>query len=104
MKQADPRWDYEHNLEKTVNATAPPMFVHHNIVKLDAEKVLEHRLVKSEEGEKGRRLWGSKSNTVEAFGQDLERVVWEEVKFVACDISKDLCRKAGKRLKNVYTD
>jgi alpha 1,2-mannosyltransferase len=76
--------------------------VHHNIVKLDPEKLFEHPLVKMKEGEKGRRLWGTKANTVEAFGRDLEKVVWEEVKVVACEISPDQCRKAVHRIVEVY--
>lgn len=102
MKQGSPIDDFKENAGAVVNATATPMFVHHNIVKLDPEKLFEHRLVTVKEGEKGRRLWGTKADTVEAFGRDLEKVVWEEVKIVACEISPELCRKAVHSIVEVY--
>lgn len=104
MKQAHPEWDYQHNSDRTANATERTAFVHHNIVKLDPEKLFDHHLISTKGEAKGRRLWGTKGSTVNDFGEDLERIVWEEVVKVACDISEDLCGQAERRLNDVYTD
>jgi hypothetical protein len=80
------------------------MFVHHNTIKLDPEKVFEHRLLQLKDYDGSRRLWGTTQETIETFGADIERHVWKEVKAVGCALSPQICQQIEQRFKEVYTD
>jgi alpha 1,2-mannosyltransferase len=72
---------------------ARPFFIHHNILKLDARYLLDR--LKSWRNETGQvvRLWGDRNAVIASFGYDVERVLWEELVIVACDVDDATCEK-----------
>jgi len=96
-----------------------PFFAHVNFPKLDPGQIFED----SSFGATGpttdsdgtrRRVWhGNKTDAVEFFGLDLERIVWRVVKDVACEYEgefvswnrkKNVCRKAEEYWSAVFGD
>lgn len=88
MTQHDPFDDYKRELTSSDSVVyrrtpdAKVVFVHHNILKLNPQNLLQHLDLQ--------RIWGSKDTTVAKFGHDLEAAVWEEVIYVGCEIGPAL--------------
>lgn len=91
MLQYDPTDDY--NIETA--ELRPRLFaLHHNYPKLDpvelfSDKEIEGAAVNHVTGE-FHRLIGDEKVTLERFGRDVEREMWEEMRYVACDLGTKL--------------
>ncbi|KAI1262749.1 mannosyltransferase putative-domain-containing protein [Xylariaceae sp. FL1019] len=92
--QADPQADYM--VEQTLspqatwrNATpgVDRVLVHHSWVKLNPDHIVRERHSEKRVGE---RMWGSREQTEQIHGFDLEMDVWNEVLWVACAVEKYL--------------
>jgi alpha 1,2-mannosyltransferase len=125
MKQGDPVEDYALQHAATslttgshpINSNRPTstdgeteieaartLFIHNNIVKLDAKHLFDE--AKNWHNETGHliRLWGDKDSAVDQFGFDIERVLWEELVFAACDIGGDGCEKTRDYFRTIFPD
>ena len=80
MLQYDPGHESE--------AKPVPFAVHHNYPKLDPVQLFDEKDGAAIDHVKGgyHRLLGSKEKTLERFGRDVEREIWEEVEVVACEL------------------
>lgn len=87
MMQRHPGDDFRKEVKPRV------AFIHQNAVKLNP-KGLVGRL-------DSKRMWGTKSETIEKFGYDLEAELWQEIIFVACEYGEGLWWNAGSVCKGV---
>ncbi|KAI8228156.1 Alpha-1,2-mannosyltransferase MNN21 [Colletotrichum sp. SAR 10_96] len=99
MKQADPAADFrlqggfsgadldaDHAREPPVAKKAAPLFIHHNLFKIDLFKVggaSDPMFRLDEEGKPG-RLWGPDEKLVRDSGFDVERAMWDVVLKANC--------------------
>lgn len=81
MLQYDPMVDYQH-LAKPL-----PFMVHANFPKMDPNTLFGFNspVINSVTGVH-HRLWGNKTSTIKQFGVDLEADLWEEIRYVACNL------------------
>lgn len=79
MLQHDPIDDYNGV------AKPAPFSVHANFPKMDPNGLFgaESPVIDARTG-KHHRLWETEKSVVETFGKDLERPLWEEIRYVAC--------------------
>ncbi|KAJ8059079.1 hypothetical protein OCU04_012055 [Sclerotinia nivalis] len=94
MVQHNPSDDYSTYLQEKKKGKEHPLFrkedpehrpevvfMHHNIIKLSPVEMMTW-IGKAEN--KKSRMWGDKQSTIERFKVDLEKNVWENVLWVAC--------------------
>ncbi|GAB7353392.1 hypothetical protein MBLNU459_g3867t1 [Dothideomycetes sp. NU459] len=81
MLQYDPMDDFQ-RLTKPL-----PFSVHANFPKMDPNTLFgfESPVINGVTG-KHHRLWGNKTDTIKIFGVDLEHDLWEEIRYVACEL------------------
>ncbi|KAI9844863.1 MAG: hypothetical protein M1838_001986 [Thelocarpon superellum] len=86
--QHHPQDDYEHHaLGKTLNtpdAKPRQMFVHCQTIKADAAKM---PLKYSKDVKQ--RMWGPPEAMIAKFGTDLEKDLWDELRYTACELEHD---------------
>ncbi|KAA8570206.1 hypothetical protein EYC84_002525 [Monilinia fructicola] len=95
MMQHDPQADYSTYLKEEreerehlvfrKDKTAEVVFMHHNLIKLSPVEMVDW--IKKNVG---MRMWGPKEDTIRKFKEDLERAVWEELLWVACEYGDSL--------------
>ncbi|KAL8827761.1 MAG: hypothetical protein Q9191_002989 [Dirinaria sp. TL-2023a] len=119
MVQYDPMEDYNltqhdiwHNRDKDAGGASPPrpFFLHVNVPRLNPAKVFDHEEHTTNIKGEPQHLW--QGDTIHAlFGGDVEKQVWEEVKWVSCELEnkfetwkdvKGLCDKATKYLQGAF--
>jgi hypothetical protein len=83
---------------------AHTLFIHHNILKLDARYLLDK--LESWRNEKGQvmRLWGDRNSVIASFGYDIERVLWEELAIAACYVDNATCEKMRAHFADTFSD
>ena len=107
--QPNPSDDYELRRLGDKSKTARPreLFVHHQSVKTDAARLPAMWLTDIRT-----RLWGSVETTVERFGKDVEKHMWEELVWTACELENiipdwqgktDICRDARRAFSLLTT-
>jgi alpha 1,2-mannosyltransferase len=118
MKQSDPIEDWSlsrvsKSLPKDENdgeqdkekhdEDARPIFIHNNLVKMDAAHLFES--VDSWRDGNGElvKLWGSTADMTRQFGYDVERVLWEELCEAACEIDEASCKRTKAHFEYLYT-
>ncbi|KAL9126005.1 MAG: hypothetical protein Q9217_004869 [Psora testacea] len=89
-----------------------PSFLHANVAKMNVGHLLYDDGVLYMPGtRKPIRIWGSAESNVEKFGYDVEKVVWQEMVSLACDLQhvledwkkrKGLCKKAREHYAAVF--
>ncbi|KAG9738572.1 nucleotide-diphospho-sugar transferase, partial [Aureobasidium melanogenum] len=64
-----------------------PFTIHANFPKMDPNTLFNQDgpAINHQTGEH-RRLWGDKGKTIQTFGMDVERELWEEIRHVACTL------------------
>ncbi|KAI4727905.1 nucleotide-diphospho-sugar transferase [Aureobasidium sp. EXF-10728] len=64
-----------------------PFTIHANFPKMDPNTLFHQDgpAINHQTGEH-RRLWGEKDKTIQTFGMDVERELWEEIRYVACTL------------------
>ena len=85
--QYHPNDDYElhqqHHMLSTPDGKPRQMFVHCQTIKADAAKMPAMYL-----GSVKGRMWGSVESVIQKFGTDLEKDLWDEVLFTACELER----------------
>ena len=118
MVQFDPVQDHsltKNNLyrNKDKDAAGPirPFFLHVNMPRLNPSNVFDHHEhTKNAKGEP-QRIWQGADDIIAMFNGDIEKDVWEEVKWVSCALEHKIesfkevtgiCDKATKHFEGVY--
>ncbi|KAI9860118.1 MAG: hypothetical protein M1824_003356 [Vezdaea acicularis] len=108
MVQYHPFDDYnltKHNLSRLVDESVAPTprraFVHANFPKVNPSTILTDKAVTKYSNGTRHRMWGPREDTIEKFGKDLEKDVWEQVMYVGCDLEHEF---ASWRLKKGICD
>ena len=119
MVQFDPMEDYNltqhgiwRNKDRDHAGTSPPrpFFLHVNFPRLNSAKVFDQAEHTTNLKDEHQRLWQGE-NIIPMFGEDIEKQVWEEVKWVSCELEhkfetwKDipgLCDRATKHLQSLF--
>lgn len=120
MVQHDPEEDYrltQSGLWRTRNASAAappkPFFLHVNHPKFDPAQVFDDRELLEFANGTARRTWTDGEETMDAFGGDVEKWFWEEIKGVSCELEgkvqdwvgvKDVCWKAERRWRALFEE
>ncbi|KAL0938659.1 alpha-1,2-mannosyltransferase [Colletotrichum truncatum] len=116
MKQADPAEDYrlqspnlsgDHAQEPAEEKKAKPLFIHHNLFKLDIFKVGASSDPMFRLNEEGRlsRLWGPDKKLVENSGFDVERAMWDVVLAADCGSTfYEECENLKRWYQAVFVD
>lgn len=81
-----------------------PFFIHNNNHKLDPQHILDSGYHMKKDDGTYWRLWNGKQWTVETFGFDLERKVWEAVIMTGCEINADTCERLKDYWRKVFGD
>lgn len=84
---------------KNIVPKSRPMFMHSHMPKMNAANMI------SKLDPTAKRMWGSKKDTIQTYGFDLEAQLWEEVVWTACELEhafKDW-EKKSRLCKNVQT-
>jgi alpha 1,2-mannosyltransferase len=124
MAQADPRSDFLYKAPSKSHihpedrwkaddvkngvklpAKPKPMFVHQNMYKLDPKRVLDMSGTTARtHGGNYTRIWGKPEGTIEMFGYDIERRMWEVVIEEGCrvDGESEECGKLQEYFKEVF--
>ncbi|BFZ53807.1 mannosyltransferase [Savitreella phatthalungensis] len=123
LMQMDPRADYLY-IAPSINDIPPadlwqltdvmlgevpikpkPLFVHQNMHKLDPASILseEGSTVKTKDGNHT-RMWGPLETTIENFGYDMERQVWEVILEEGCRLEDraDVCSDLKSHFDEVF--
>ncbi|TDZ25799.1 Alpha-1,2-mannosyltransferase MNN21 [Colletotrichum orbiculare MAFF 240422] len=121
MKQADPERDFQlqkahgavasdHAREPPAETKAAPLFIHHNLFKVDIMALGRATDPMFRRDEKGRfgRLWGPDRSLVEDSGYDVERAMWDTVLDAHCaadgPIASGGCVELEEWYKAVFVD
>lgn len=120
MVQFDPIQD--HNLTRqglwrvkdhTVAASPRPFFIHANFPKFNPATIFHLGGPARDENGTDRKSWTVGDKTMEAFGFDVEKDFWTEIKWVACTLEKefatwkdekDICRNTTAHWDSLYGD
>ncbi len=98
--------------EQATALTKPrPLFLHANAPEMNVAQLLDDKSVFLAGTEQRIRLWGEKNSVVELFGVDLEKVVWDEMRGLACELEGEVedwrgregvCRRANEHFKGLF--
>ena len=118
MVQYDPMQDYnltQHGIWRIKNESAAPQprpfFLHVNYPRLNPTKVFDYDEHTRNADGKEQRIWQSEKDIKKKFGKDIEKEIWQEVKYVACELEDKfetsrgqtgLCDKATKHYLGVF--
>ncbi|KAL6716040.1 mannosyltransferase [Lecanora helva] len=94
------------------NAKKPrPFFLHANVPKMNVARLLDDKSIFLPNTEQRIRLWGDKNSNTAMFGYDVEKVVWDEMRHMACDVEARpedlrgkwrLCDRANQHYKELF--
>ena len=88
-----------------------PFFLHANVPKMHVARLLDDKNIFLEGTEQRIRLWGDKNSMIAMFGVDLEKVVWDEMRHLACELDSVLedfkgrfkiCARANEHYRKVF--
>ncbi|CAF9929337.1 MAG: hypothetical protein HETSPECPRED_007347 [Heterodermia speciosa] len=118
MVQYDPIQDYnltQNGIWRIKNESAAPQprpfFLHVNFPRLNPTKVFDYDEHTRNFQGKEQRIWQSEKDIKEKFGKDIEKEIWQEVKYVSCELEdkfetfkgeKGLCEKATKHYQGLF--
>ena len=118
MVQYDPMQDYnltQNGIWRIKNESAAPQprpfFLHVNFPRLNPTKVFDHDEHTRNFQGKEQRIWQSEKDIKAKFGKDIEKEIWQEVKYVSCKLENKfetfkgksgLCDKATKHYQGVF--
>ncbi len=92
-------WAIQHgNLSEKANFGTKPraFFLHANVPKMSVGHLLDTDAIFLQGTEQRIRLWGSPESTTELFGYDVERVAWDEMRHIACELDTTLADFSGR--------
>ena len=100
--QPNPQADYQVR-NQLLDAKRRELFVHCQTVKTDAATISTQFRTEIKQ-----RMFGTVEDVVERFGVDLEKQLWDEIVYTACDLEHDFTAWQGKsgiclEAKQVYT-
>ena len=118
MVQFDPVQDYGLTQQgkyrnKDEHAAGPirPFFLHVNFPRYNPEKVFDHKEHTTNVAGEQQRIWQGADTIIAMFNGDIEKQVWEEVKWVSCELEhnfgafKDkegICDKATEHYEGLW--
>jgi alpha 1,2-mannosyltransferase len=88
MLQYDPTQDSTSTAASVSTMEIPPdaFSVHHNIPKYDPVQLFDMGVLVDAETGIPHRLIGTKEETLQRFGRDIEAELWEEIEYVSCEL------------------
>ena len=107
-------WAIEHgNLTESAKLGKKPraFFLHANVPKMSVGHLLDSDAIFLQGTEQRIRLWGSPDSMTEMFGYDVELVVWNEMRHMACELDTtladfqgrwELCERANKHYRELF--
>ena len=118
MVQFDPVQDYDltrkgkyRNKDKDAAGPIRPFFLHVNYPRYNPAKVFDHKEHTINAKGEQQRIWQGADTIIAMFNQDIEKQVWEEVKWVSCELEhkfegfknkEDICDKATKHYEGLW--
>lgn len=118
MVQYDPVQDYaltQKGLwrvkDNSIAEPPRPFFVHAHFPKFNPATIFRQGGPTKDSNGKDRLAWTDQKRTIKAFGIDLERIFWEEIKWTACKLEhkfkswqeiQDVCKNASTYWENIY--
>lgn len=119
MVQFDPMQDYnliQQGIWRIKNESAAPQprpfFLHVNFPRLNPTTVFDNDQEHTRDAAgREQRIWQSAEDIKKQFGKDIEKEIWEEVKYISCELEnkfetfkgkKGLCDKATKHYQAVF--
>ena len=102
----------EYASQNATNIKKPrPFFLHANLPKLNVARMLDENVIYQSGTEKRIRIWGKEEYMRQMFGFDVERMVWNEMREMACqlkDTMRDfkgrfqICRRAQEHYREMF--
>jgi len=92
-------WAIQHgNLSEKAKLGNQPraFFLHANVPKMSVGHLLDTDVIFLPGTEQRIRLWGLPESMTEMFGYDVERVVWNEMRHMACELDTTLADFSGR--------
>ncbi|RAH42921.1 alpha-mannosyltransferase [Aspergillus brunneoviolaceus CBS 621.78] len=101
------------NNDSTTRNTPRAFFIHANYPKFDPATVFDAHEVNPAIGDDGRytRAWTGPPEIIRAFGRDVEKEFWEEIRWTACELEgkfrswegkKGICKRVKKYYQAMY--
>lgn len=118
--QYDPRQDFQltsqglfRSKDKNAAPSPPPLFINANSPRLNPARIFDHIGNDPTRGPGGiaSRAWTAPQETIDEFGFDLEARLWQEMKWVACELhdrfeswrgDSGICGRVAKHYINVF--
>ena len=118
--QYDPRHDYKltsqginRGKDNSAASPPPPLFINANSPRFNPARIFDHLGNDPTRGADGTdsRAWTAPLQTIGEFGFDLEARLWEEIKWVACELQdrfdswrgeSGICGRVAKYYINVF--
>ena len=97
--------------ENVGGTKARPFFLHANSPTMDVAHVLDDKATFLPGTEHRIRIWGPQESIVEMFEYDVEKVVWDEMRLMACELDNvledwkgrwKLCKRATDHYKELF--
>lgn len=88
-----------------------PFFLHANAPKMNVARLLDDKRIFLPGTKQRLRLWGEKNSIVAMFGYDVEKVVWDEMRHMACDVDArpedirgkwKICDRANQHYRELF--
>ena len=107
-------WMAQHgnHTEKEKTPKKPrPFFLHANVPKMNVARLLDDKDIFLFDTQQRIRLWGDKNSNIAMFGYDIERVVWDEMRQMACDVDArpedirgkwKICDRANQHYRELF--
>ena len=102
----------EYASQNTSDKTKPrPFFLHANLPKLNAARMLDEKTIYQPGTETRIRIWGHEEAMRKMFGSDIERMVWNEMREMACELNTtmadfkgraNICQRAQDHYKQLF--
>ena len=105
--------EYAHqNGSTTTEKKKPrPFFLHANVPKMNVAHLLDENSIYQPGTQQRVRVWGKEESVREMFGFDVERMVWNEMREMACQLKdtlrdfkgrKNICKRAQEHYREVF--
>ena len=82
--------------EKKEKKKPRPFFLHANLPKLNVARMLDEKAIYEPGTEKRIRVWGKEESLRAMFGFDVERMVWNEMREMACQLKESMADFMGR--------
>ncbi|KAK0515914.1 hypothetical protein JMJ35_001948 [Cladonia borealis] len=88
-----------------------PFFLHANVPKMNVAHMLDENAIYQPDTQKRVRVWGKEESVRSMFGFDVEKMVWNEMREMACQLKdtlkdfkgrQNICKRAQEHYREVF--